>query len=137
MDREIYDEEVDRIAEEIRRLSLDRHWLYEREQQLIRRLDEARRRRDSRARRQRASSPKERVYINEAVCSIDNTECGSRKVDRFGNKLEVGDRVELLTPGRYMGKVWKVYKLTEKRVLCERNGGAYKTNREYRNVRKV
>ena len=99
MNRKDYHDEVDEIAEEIRRLSLDRQRLYEREQRLICRLDEARRRRDTRARRQRASSPKGQVYIKEGASSIDNRECGSRKVDRFGNKLEVGDRVEFLTPG--------------------------------------
>ena len=137
MNRKDYHDEVDEIAEEIRRLSLDRQRLYEREQRLICRLDEATRRRDIRTRRQQSTSSKKQGRLIDAASLIENRESGSRKVDRFGNKLEVGDRVEFLTPGRYMGKVWKVYGLTEKRVLCERNGGASKTNREYCNVRKV
>ena len=40
MDKETYNEEVDRIAEEIYQQSLERHRLYERERHLIRRLVE-------------------------------------------------------------------------------------------------
>ena len=57
--------------------------------------------------------------------------------DRFGKRIKVGDTVEFLTPGRFVGKLWTVYKITEKRVLCERKKGAQKTHREFANVKVV
>ena len=35
----------------------------------------------------------------------------NKKRDRFGKEIKVGDRVEFLTPGRLVGKIWKVYKI--------------------------
>ena len=137
MNRETYNEEVDRIATEIHQLSLDRHRLYGRERELIRRLVEVRRRRESVVRRQRSPSPEEEGETDETVRGAGAAASGNGKVDRFGNVLEVGDRVEFLTPGRCVGKIWTVYRLTEKRVLCERNKGVFKTHREYHNVKKL
>ena len=137
MDRETYDEEVDRICTEIHQLSLERHQLYERERQLIRRLVEVRRRREATVRREQGSSSEEEDQGEEEVCGVGATENGTRKVDRFGKELKIGDTVEFLTPGRCVGKLWTVYRLTDKRVLCERNNGVFKTHREYRNVKKV
>ena len=131
MDRDTYNDKVDRIAEEIPQLSLERHQLYERERRLIRRLVEVRRQREVAARRERIPSP------GAQGRALSAAECESRKVDRFGNQLSIGDRVELLTPGRCVGKNWVIYKLTKKRVLCQRNNGVYKTHREYRNVKKL
>ena len=58
------------------------------------------------------------------------------KKDRFGTVIEVGDKVEFLTPGRVIGSIWTIYKLTDKRVLCHKHDGLLKAYREYKNVRK-
>ena len=49
-----------------------------------------------------------------AVCAQE------KKTDRYGNNLKVGDQVEFLTDGLYRSRYWKIYKLTDKRVLCKR-----------------
>ena len=137
MDRDTYNDEVDKIAAEIHDLSLERHRLYEREKTLLKRLVEVRRQRESAARRERSPSPEEFNRAGRRQRALSSEECKRRKVDRFGNKLKVGDRVELITPGRCVGINWTIYKLTDKRVLCERNEGVFKTHREYRNVKKL
>lgn len=68
--------------------------------------------------------------FDQVVCPTKN------KTDKFGNSLEIGDEVEFLTEGLYKAKRWKIYKLTEKRVLCKRKG-SQKTHREYHNVKKI
>ena len=88
-------------------------------------------------RRQRSPSPEEEGETEETVRGAGAAASGNRKVDRFGNVLEVGDRLEFLTPGRCVGKIWTVYRLTEKRVLCERNKDVFKMHREYCNVKKL
>ena len=137
MDRDRYNEDVDRIAEEIHRLSIERHRLYEEERRLIRRLLEAQRQRETVTRREGSSSPEESNQARVGTRELNAEECERRRVDRFGNQLRVGDRVEFITPGRCVGKNWRIYKLTKKRVLCERNKGLFKTHREYWNVRKL
>ena len=135
MDRETYNEEVDRIAEEINRLSLERHRIYEREKRLIRRLVEIRRLRESTAGQEEQAAQEEENQGGRGEEELSPSECRRRKTDRFGKKLEIGDTVELLTSGRCIGKLWTVYGLTDKRVLCERKD-AFKTHREYWNVKK-
>ena len=58
------------------------------------------------------------------------------KTDRYGKELKVGNHVEFLTDGLYRSKRWKIYKLTDTRVLCKRKG-SQKTHRAYNNVRKL
>ena len=80
---------------------------------------------DSRVVREQSKVKQEKRQINEA------------KKDRFGNTLQVGDKVEFLTKGKFESKVWTVYRLTEKRVLCEKKLTGQRTHREYQNVRRV
>ena len=47
-----------------------------------------------------------------------------RQTNRYGNTLQVGDKVEFLNEGQYASKFWTIYRLTEKRVLCERKNQA-------------
>ena len=136
MDRETYNKEVDRIAEEIRQLSLERHRLYEREKHLIRRLVEVRRLRESVAGQEEQAAQEEENQGGRGEEGISPSECRRRKIDRFGKKLKVGDTVELLTSGRCIRKLWTIYGLTDKRVLCERSKGVFKMHREYWNVKK-
>ena len=135
MDRETYNEEVDRIAEEINRLSLERHRIYEREKRLIRRLVEIRRLRESAEGQEERAAQEEEDRGDSGEVELSPEECRRRKTDRFGKKLKVGDTVELLTTGRCIGKLWTIYKLTDKRVLCERKD-VFKTHRDYWNVKK-
>ena len=50
----------------------------------------------------------------------------TRREFRFCNEIKVSDKVEFLSSGRLVGKIWKVYKINEMRVLCERNKGVHK-----------
>ena len=88
-------------------------------------------------RREQASSPEEEDQGAEAVSGAGAAENSNSRLDRFGNVIEVGDSVEFLIPGRCVGKILTVYRLTDKRVLCERNNGLFKSHREYRNVKKL
>lgn len=135
MDREAYDEEVDRIAEEINRLTLERHRIYDREKRLLRRLVEVRRLRALAEGQEEQAAQEEESQGGREEEELSPAECRRRKTDRFGKKLRIGDTVELLTTGRCIGTLWTIYRLTDKRVLCERNE-VFKTNREYYNVKK-
>ena len=68
---------------------------------------------------------------DKTIYTVGQELLGSDKTDRDGNIIEVGDRLELLTTGRLVGGIWTIYKLTEKRALCEKHNGVYKTHREY------
>ena len=79
-----------------------------------------------------SSIEKERSRVKQ-----EKRQNGEAKKDRFGNTLRVGDKVEFLTKGKFESKVWTVYRLTEKRVLCEKKSTGQRTHREYQNVRRV
>ena len=123
------DRELEEVAERLHRLHLERWRIYNKEKALLRELVEIRRRRNA-TRRQSAT--------NEQPTSTRGAERSSgsgAKTDRFGNELKVGDRVEFLTSGRLVGKIWTVYKITDKGVLCERHNGVHKTHRKFKNVK--
>ena len=122
------DSEIEEVADRLHRLHLERWRIYEQEKELIRELVELRRRKNA-AKRQ--SSRAEQGTGERATSAA-----GVAK-DRFGKTIKVGDTVEFLTPGRLVGKLWTVYRITEKRVLCERHNGVHKTHREFRNVKVV
>ena len=71
------------------------------------------------------------------VVGASKSRLANEKKDRFGKVIRVGDRVEFLTSGRFIGNFWTVYKITDKRVLCERNNGFQKTHREFKNVKRL
>lgn len=80
------------------------------------------------------SSARSNTYVRENRQQSDHK--SADKTDRFGKELKVGDCVEFLTDGLYQSKTWKIYKLTNTRVLCKRKG-SQKTHRAYHNVKKV
>ena len=125
------DRELEEIAEKIHRLHIERLRTYDREKELWEELIDIKRRRNA-ARRQRAT--------NEQSEDTDGDQRKSRlgvKTDRFGNELKVGDTVEFLTSGRLVGKIWTIYKITDKQVLCECYNGVHKIHREFKNVKKL
>ena len=117
-------------------MQFERARIYEREKDLLLELVDIRRRRNA-ARRQ--SSREERGACERANTAGVSAKAHAedKKRDRFGKELNVGDTVEFLTPGRLVGKIWTVYRITDKRVLCERHNGVHKTHREFKNVRKL
>ena len=125
------DEELDKVAEKLRGLQLERRHICEKEEELLRELTEIRRKRKDA--RQRSAK---REHTMDAVGVQRNTS-GDEKKDRLGNVIRIGDRVEFLTAGRLAGKYWTVYEVTDKRVLCERNNGTKKTHRGFNNVRRL
>ena len=131
------DDEIERIVEELRQVHIDRRRLSAKEQCLIGQLVEARTSESAGLKRLRTNSPKKTKQEHGDIISARRQNCQTAKTDRYGNDLSVGDRVEVLTQGRTAGKNWIIYKLTDKRVLLERNNGVYKTHREYKNVRRL
>ena len=130
--------DVDDIAEKLHQVHIERHRLHEREQALIKQLIEARKRRRNERSRSRSGVKANDREVDARIYGVAQERgAESTKRDRFGTALKVGDRVEFLTSGRLVGKIWTVYKLTEKRVLCERHDGVHKAFRDYKNVRKV
>ena len=130
------DREIEDIANRLHRLQLERFRIYEEEKELLSELVEIRRRRDAARQVSSGVEREAREHVtnrNRAPRERPN----NKKRDRFGNELKVGDRVEFLTSGRLVGKIWTIYKITEKRVLCERHNGVHKTHREFKNVRKI
>ena len=125
------DRELEEVAKKIHRLHIERGRTYDRETELWEELIDIRRRRNA-ARRQGVSNVK-----SENTNGAQRDSGSGVKTDRFGNELKVGDTVEFLTSGRLVGKIWTVYKITEKRVLCERHNGVHKTHREFKNVKKL
>ena len=130
--------DVDNIAEKLHKVHIERHRLHEREQALIKQLIEARKRKRNERSRSRHGVNADDREVNARIYGVVQEQAteGTKK-DRFGTVLKVGDSVEFLTSGRLVGKIWTVYKLTEKRVLCERHDGVHKAFRDYKNVRKV
>ena len=105
---------------------------------MIRQLIEARKRKQNERRRSRHDIKADDREVDARIFEVNQgQEVEDVKKDRFGAVLKVGDLVEFLTPGRLPGKLWTIYKLTDKRVLCERHEGVHKAFREYKNVRKV
>ena len=129
--------EIEDLIKKIHRVHIQRHKIYKREQQLIKRLVDARKRQASAERRPRRRREEEAHIPRTASRGVKTDPSEHRKLDRFGNELKVGDTVEFLKVGRLPGKLWTIYKITEKRVLCERNNGAFTTHREFHNVKKV
>ena len=130
--------EFEKITEELRRIFIQRRALYEREEQLLNRLNELRSEGNTAAIREASvegDKSNEVISVPNEVRIIELVEPVRR--DRYGKDLKVGDRVEFLTPGKLIGKIWKVYGFTEKHVLCERHKGLFKTNRELHNVRRL
>ena len=113
-------------------VSIERHRIYEREKELIRELVEIRR---SAARWQQSRTEQGSTEERASPRAATRESSGNKKRDRFGKEIKVGDKVEFLTPGKLIGKIWTVYKITDKRVLCERHNGMHKTHREFKNVR--
>ena len=135
MDRD--NDEIESIAEKLHQVHIDRHRLYEKEKHLIRQLIEARSKKSSAQTRPRASSPGE-VRRGDREPRTSNRRSNQReRADRYGTPHKVGDDVEVLTQGRTVGKIWTIYKFTDRRVLLERNNGIFKTHRDYKNVRKL
>ena len=127
----IEDKELNNVTKELRRLHLKRYRICKKEKELLRELVEIRRRRkDTR----QLSAESEQT--TDAV-GASRSRLADEKKDRFGNVIRVGDRVEFLTSGRFVGNFWTVYKITDKRVLCERNNGFQKTHREFKNVKRL
>ena len=121
--------EIEDLAEQLVKLHIDRETLLAKEKELLRRLEAIQ---SSNRLNYKAIKSEERARI------IGKITLGEpRRTDRNGNILKVGDRVKFLTEGRFTGKFWTIYRLTEKRVLCERKKSGQKTHREYRNVQKV
>ena len=124
-------EELDKLAEKLSGLQLERRRICEREEELLRELTEISRKnkgvRQGGATREQATG----------VVGAQRNTSGEDKRDRLGNVIRIGDRVEFLTAGRFSGKYWTVYQVTDKRVLCERNNGTKKTHRGFNNVRRV
>ena len=130
--------DVEDIAEKLHQVHIERHRLHEKEQALIRQLIEAReRKKNERSRGWRGVKVKEGEVSARIYGVVEDQATEGTKKDRFGTVLKVGDSVEFLMSGRLVGKIWTVYKLTEKRVLCERHDGVHKAFRVYKNVRKV
>ena len=125
------DKELDKVAEKLRRLQLERLRICKKEEELLRELTEIRRKRKD-TRQLGAKSERS----TDAV-GASRSRPADEKKDRFGNVIRIGDRVEFLTSGGFAGKFWTVYKITDKRVLCERNNGSQKTHREFKNVRRL
>ena len=128
--------ELEEVANRLHRLHLERFCIYEKEKELLRELVAIRRRRDAERRRHQELEETER-NSDTHIIGVGSEPSERVKRDCFGNELNVGDRVEFLTPGRLVGKIWKIYKIRDKRVLCERNNGVHKTQREFRNVKKI
>ena len=122
------DRELQEVVQSLNRLYLERSKIYEKEKELRRELAVISRRR---------SAEGQPSSVVEQATSETATTASRSKRDRFGNKIKVSDKVEFLTSGRYSGKIWTVYGITEKRVLCERKKGVYKTHRDFKNVRKI
>ena len=118
-------------------MHIQRHKIYEREQQLIKRLVDARKRKINLDRRPRRRREEAEQSPRIAARGVKTDPLERRKLDRFDNELKVGNTVEFLTSGRLPGKIWTINKITEKRVLCERNKGAFTTHREFQNIKKV
>ena len=130
--------DVEDIAEKLHQVHIERHRLHEKEQALIRQLIEAReRKKNERSRGWRGVKVKEGEVSARIYGVVEDQATEGTKKDRFGTVLKVGDQVEFLTPGRLVGKIWTIYKLTKKRVLCERHEAVHKAFRDYKNVRKV
>ena len=131
--------DVDNIAEKLHQVHIERHRLhYKKEQALIRQLIEARKKRQNQRGMGRHGVKADDREVEARIYGVSQGQVAQEaKKDRFGAVIEIGDRVEFLTPGRLVGKIWTVYKLTDKRVLCERHDGVHKAYREYKNVRKV
>lgn len=125
------DRELEEVSEKIHRLHLERWRSYDKEKELWEELIDIKRRRNA-ARRQNALSVK-----SEDTCGAKRSGGPCVKTDRFGKELKIGDTVEFLTSGRLVGKIWTIYKITDKRVLCERHNGVHKTHREFKNVKKL
>ena len=130
------DREIEDIANRLHRLQLERFRIYEEEKELLSELVEIRRRRDTTRQVSTGAEQETRERVTGSN-RAPKERSDNKKRDRFGNELKVGDRVEFLTSGRLVGKIWTIYKITEKRVLCERHNGVHKTHREFKNVRKV
>ena len=127
----IEDKELNNVTKELRGLHLERYRISKKEKVLLRELVENRRRRKD-IRRLSEESEKTTDAVGASKSRLAN-----EKKDRFGKVIRVGDRVEFLTSGRFVGNFWTVYKITDKRVLCERNNGFQKTHREFKNVKRL
>ena len=122
-------DEIEDLARQLIRIHIDRETLIEKEKKILRRIEEIQ---SSSATTSGTTKPEKHSERQVKGGPIEQ-----QRTARDGNLLQVGDRVEFLTEGQYKNKHWTVYKLTEKRVLCEGNKKGQKTHREYRNVRKV
>ena len=131
------EDEIERIVEELRQVHIDRQRLFAKEQCLIQQLVDAKTSERARSEGLRPHSPNKSRQVGGELSAARRRSSQREKTDRFGNVLSVGDRVEVLTSGRTNGKNWTIYRLTDKRVLLERNNGVYKTHREYNNVRRL
>ena len=130
--------DVDDIAEKLHQVHIERHRLHEKEQALIRQLIEARRTKQDQRRSGRRAVKADNREVDTRIYGVDRNQVVENvKRDRNGVELKVGDLIEFLTPGRLPGKLWTIYKLTDKRALCERHDGVHKAFREYKNVRKA
>ena len=130
--------DIDDIAEKLHQVHIERHRLHKKEQALIRQLIEARKRKQDQRRRSRHGIKADDREVDASIYQVNHEQAAENvKKDKFGAVLKVGDTIEFLTPGRLPGKLWTIYKLTDKRVLCERHEGVHKAFREYKNVRKV
>jgi hypothetical protein len=72
--------------------------------------------------------------LDANIYTADTDTQGDRYVDRDGNPLEVGQRVELLTQGLYRGNVGRVRKVSPTRVTIRLDSGRT-TTRIHSNVR--
>ena len=130
--------EFGKITQELRHIYTQRRALFEREEELLNKLNDLRSEGNTTARREdsaEADNSDEVVPVPKEVRIVEIVEPVRR--DRYGKDLKIGDRVEFLTPGKLIGKFWKIYGFSEKRVLCERHKGLFKTNRELHNVKRL
>ena len=122
------DRELQEVVQRLNRLYLERAKIDKKERELRRELEVI---------STKGSAEQQKKSFVKQAASKAATNASGVKTDRFGNKIEVGDKVEFFTSGRYPGKIWTVYGITEKRVLCEQKKGVYKTHRDLKNVRKI
>ena len=122
------DRELQEVVQSLNRLYLERSKIYEKEKELRRKLVVISRR--------RSAGGQPSSVVKQATSETATTVSGVKR-DCFGNKIKVGKKVNFLTSGRYSGKIWTVYGITEKRVLCEQKKGVYKTHQDFKNIRKI
>ena len=117
-------DDIEKLTKQLLRIHIDRDRLATEERAILTRL----------AKLDNSGTKRDKI---KTKVKREEIEFSAAKKDRFGNILRIGDRVEFLTEGKYEHRYWTIYRLTEKRVLCERKSTGQRTHREYHNVRRI